>query len=194
MNIHFVGISGSLRKGSFNSALLRAAAELLPEGITMEIASIADIPSYNADLDFPQQERPESVKKFRDILSRADAILLVSPEYNYSIPGLLKNAIDWASRGKDSPLINKPVGLMGATQGNWGTVRMQLAFKPVFQFTSMLQVNKPEVLVARSAEKFSADGKLIDEATREIVQRHLQALKELTVRTRSFTEQKLKKQ
>jgi len=153
--IHFLGISGSLRKGSYNTSLLNAAAGLLPEGVTMDIISIADIPLYNGDLDLPvTAERPESVKKLRDAMAKADGILLVSPEYNYSIPGTLKNAIDWASRGKDSPMLQKGVALMGATPGLWGTVRMQLAFHPVFQFLNMRVVLKPEVLVNQAASKF----------------------------------------
>src|SRR5689334_10828478 len=118
---HFIGMSGSLRKGSFNTMLLNAAMSLLPESVTMEIASFEDLPLYNADLDLPAaQERPGAVKEFREKLERADAFIICSPEYNYSIPGGLKNAIDWASRGQDSPLLNKAVALMGATPGMWG--------------------------------------------------------------------------
>lgn len=180
--IHFVGISGSLRKGSFNTLLLHNALELVPEGVRMEIASVADIPLYNADLDLPTaQQRPGAVTAFRQILERADGIVLVSPEYNYSIPGVLKNAIDWASRGEDSPLLKKPVAVMGATPGMWGTVRMQLAFHPVFQFLDMKPVQKPEVLIASANTKFDRNGKLTDETARNLIRRKLEALKELVL-------------
>ena len=116
--IYLVGISGSLRKGSYNTALLHFSTTVLPEHTALEIATIADLPMYNADLDIPASgKRPESVQKLRDQLARADGILFVSPEYNYSIPGGLKNAIDWASRGEDAPLLRKPVAVMGATPG-----------------------------------------------------------------------------
>jgi chromate reductase, NAD(P)H dehydrogenase (quinone) len=180
--IHFVGISGSLRKDSFNTMLLNNAMELLPEGVTMEIASIADIPLYNADFDLPAaKERPHSVTAFRTALSHADGIVIVSPEYNYSIPGGLKNAVDWASRGEDSPLLRKPVAVMGATPGMWGTVRMQLAFHAVFQFLDMKPVQKPEVLIASAQTKFDKQGKLTDEKARDLIKRKLGALKELVL-------------
>ena len=178
--IHFIGISGSLRKGSFNTSLLNAAARLLPDGVTMEIISIADIPLYNADVDLPAvNERPEPVKKLREAMAKADGILFVSPEYNYSIPGGLKNAIDWASRGEDSPMLKKPVAVMGATPGLWGTVRMQMAFHGVFQFLNMKAVLKPEVLVNQASKKFDESGKLTDETSIGIVRKKLEALKEL---------------
>lgn len=177
--VHIVGISGSLRKGSYNTALLKAALELLPEGVTAEIADFSDVPVYNADLD--TGDRPEPVRVFRDTLATGQAILIVSPEYNYSIPGGLKNAIDWASRGPDAPLLHKPVCVMGATSGMWGTVRMQLAFKAVFQFLDMRQVLKPEVLVAQAAGKFDPKGRLTDEKTRELVAKALTALRDLTL-------------
>lgn len=177
--VHIVGISGSLRKGSYNTALLKAALELIPEGVTAEVADFSALPVYNADLD--TGDRPEPVRAFRDTLARAHAILIVSPEYNYSIPGGLKNAIDWASRGTDAPLLRKPVALMGATPGLLGTVRMQLAFKPVFQFLDMKQVLKPEVLVAQVATKFDAEGRLVDGKTIDQVSNAMLALRDLTL-------------
>lgn len=182
----FAGISGSLRKGSFNTMLLNNLPELLPENTTMEIASIAEIPLYNADQDLPESaERPEPVKKFRDILARADGLVIVSPEYNYSIPGGLKNAIDWASRGEDSPLLRKPVAVMGATPGMWGTVRMQLAFHAVFQFLDMRAVQKPEILIAQAKGKFDENGKLADPMAAQLIQKKLLALKELVLSLKS---------
>jgi len=156
--------------------------KLLPEGVTMEITSIADIPLYNADLDLPiAKQRPSVITEFRNILSRADGIVIVSPEYNYSIPGGLKNAIDWASRGEDSPLLRKPIAVMGATTGMWGTARMQLAFHAVFQFLDMKPVLKPEVLIASANTKFDQEGKLTDEKALDLIKRKLNALKELVL-------------
>ena len=177
--IHLAGISGSLRKGSYNTSLLNALFPLLPENVSMEILSITGIPLYDADLDVPEAEkRPAIVQRFRDRLAVADGIVIVSPEYNYSIPGGLKNAIDWASRGTDSPLLNKHVAVMGATPGLWGTIRMQMAFLPVFVFLGMKPVLKPEVLIAQAANKFDANGNLTDEMAKDIIRKKLTALKE----------------
>lgn len=160
--------------------LLNAASQLLPADVSLDIISIADIPLYNADFDLPAADRrPASVEHFRKMLADADGILISSPEYNYSIPGGLKNAIDWASRGEDSPLLRKPVAVIGATTGHWGTVRMQTAFHNVFLFLDMKPVYKPEVLVAQAHKKFDKEGNLIDDATRKLLRKKLQALKGL---------------
>ena len=178
--IQLVGVSGSLRKGSYNTMLLKAALQLLPPNVSMEIISIEDIPLYNADLDLPAaKQRPETVEHFRKILTDADGILISSPEYNYSIPGGLKNAIDWASRGEDSPLLRKPVAVIGATTGLWGTTRMQVAFHNVFLFLDMKPVYKPEVLVAQAEKKFDKNGNLIDEMAKKLLKQKLEALKEM---------------
>ena len=172
--LHFVGISGSLRKGSFNSMLLKAAAELLSASITFETLSFAELPVYNGDLDMPiTTQMPDAVNKFREVLAAADGIIIASPEYNNSIPGGLKNAIDWASRGKDSPITGKHVSLMGATPGMWGTVRMQQAFLPIFNTLKMQHLNKFDVFVSQADKKFDEDGKLTDEVTRDIIKKHL---------------------
>lgn len=178
--IHLVGMSGSLRRGSFNTMLLNVATRLLPADTSIEIASIAGLPIYNADLDIPATSaRPASVQQFRDTLAKADGILFVSPEYNYSIPGGLKNAIDWASRGEDSPLLKKPVAVMGATQGMWGTARLQIAFQPVFLFLDMKPVFKPEILIAQAKTKFNEKGELTDEMSIGLIKQKLVALKDL---------------
>ena len=184
-SVHFVGMSGSLRKGSFNTMLLHNVRDLLPEGVTMDIVSIAEIPLYNAELDLPAvQERPAPVATFRNSLAKADGIVIVSPEYNYSIPGGLKNAIDWASRGTDSPLLKKSVAVMGATPGMWGTVRMQLAFQSVFLFLDMKPILKPEVLIASATTKFNEQGTLTDETGRDLIRKKLAALKDLVLQIR----------
>jgi chromate reductase len=159
---------------------------LLPTGVTLEIAPIADIPLYNADLDVPAvNERPAPVQQFRETLAKADALVIVSPEYNYSIPGGLKNAIDWASRGTDSPLLNKAVALMGATAGMWGTNKMQVAFHPVFQYMNMRSVFKPEILISQANNKIDENGDLVDAPTKELMKKQLQALKELVLQMRA---------
>jgi chromate reductase len=176
--IQLLGISGSLRKGSYNTSLLHAALHLLPEGVTMETFNIGELPLYNADLDMPAAaQRPAVVQQFRDKVAKADGLVICSPEYNYGIPGGLKNAIDWASRGKDSPLIKKPVAIMGATISLWGTVRMQLDFHHIFLYLDMRPVYKPEVLIAKAESKFDDKGNLTDETSRELVKQKLEALK-----------------
>ncbi|MDF3078630.1 MAG: chromate reductase [Sphingobacteriaceae bacterium] len=178
-------MSGSLRKGSYNTMLLNVAARLLPEDMEMNIVSIAELPHYNADLDLPDAaERPAAVATFRQQLAEAEGILISSPEYNYSIPGTLKNAIDWASRGTDSPLLNKPVALIGATPGGFGTVRMQAAFLPVFVFLNMKPVFKPEVLISHANQKFDEQGSLTDKAAEELIGKKLQALRDLILKSR----------
>lgn len=161
--------------------------QLLPEGVTIEIADYKDVPLYNGDFDLPTvSERPASVTLFRDLCAKADGLVIVSPEYNYSIPGGLKNAIDWASRGQDSPSLNKPVAVMGATPGMWGTARMQLAFNQVFQFLNMHPVFKPEILVALAAQKFDENGHLKDDIAKELIRKKLQALKDLVIQMRGI--------
>lgn len=183
--INLVGISGSLRQNSYNTALLKAVKEVLPEGVDLKIVSFAEVPIYNGDLDLPiASERPKAVEDFRAALSGADGLVIASPEYNYGIPGPLKNAIDWASRGKDSPLLGKAVALMGATPGMWGTIRMQQAFLTLFQYLNMKPVYKPEILVANAREKFDESGKLTDEATRKFLKQKIDALQELILSIR----------
>jgi len=185
-NLHLLGFSGSLRRGSFNSALLRAAAELLPEGVALEVLDLSPIPLYNRDVE--TAGTPEAVQNFKARIAAADALLIATPEYNYSIPGVLKNAIDWASRPpKDTPLSGKPLAIMGASGGGSGTMRAQMHLRHVAVFTNMLPLNKPEVYVTRAAEKFDAQGRLIDEPTRQRVRELLAALRDWTRRLRGET-------
>ena len=182
-HIHVLGFSGSLRKGSYNAALLRAASELLPEAMALEIFDLSPLPLYNADVETAGV--PEVVKDFKSRIKAADALLIATPEYNYSIPGVLKNAIDWASRPpKDSPLNGKPLGIMGASGGTGGTIRAQMHLRQVCVFTNMLPLNRPEVLVTKAAEKFDAEGRLTDEATRKHVRALLEALRDWTHKLR----------
>jgi chromate reductase len=181
-SIHVLGFSGSLRKDSYNTALLRAAAELLPDGMTLETFDLSPIPLYNDDVRTAGY--PDAVKDFRSRIAAADALLIATPEYNYSIPGVLKNALDWASRPPDPPLNGKPVAIMGASPGNFGTVRAQMHLRQVCVYTNMFPINKPEVLVARAQEKFDAEGRLTDETTRGFVRDLLIALADWTRKCR----------
>lgn len=178
--IHVLGFSGSLRKASFNRGLLRAALEVLPEDVTLEIFDIAAIPLYNSELDV--EGGPESVREFKARIAGADALLIATPEYNYSMPGVLKNAIDWASRPiKESPLNDKPLAIMGAG-GVMGTSRAQAHLRQVAVFTNMHPLNKPELQIQRGWEKFDTEGNLTDEQTRPLIHNLLVALSAWTRR------------
>ena len=172
--IHVLGFSGSLRKASFNSGLLRTAMEQLPVDMTLEVFDLAPIPFYNEELNV--DGGPEPVKAFKSKIAAADALLFATPEYNYSMPGVLKNAIDWASRPlKESPLNEKPLAIMGAG-GIMGTSRAQAHLRQVAVFTNMHPLNRPEVQVQRAWEKFDQNGNLTDESVRQSVRALLVAL------------------
>lgn len=176
------GIAGSLREKSLNRALLRAAQELAPEGMEIRIFDrLGELPHYNGDLD--TGDGPEPVAALRKAIGEADALLLVSPEYNYSIPGVLKNAIDWASRPVASSVLkHKPCAIMGASPGLLGTVRGQLALRQSLHCTETKVLLKPEVLVGKAAEKFDAELRLTDETTRELVAKLLAVLQQAVLK------------
>jgi chromate reductase len=180
-DIRVLGICGSLRRASLNAGLLRAAVELAPAGVSVQTADLADIPLYNEDVR--EQGFPPAVAELRRQVGEADALLIVTPEYNYSIPGVLKNAIDWVSRPPEQPFDGKPLAIMGGSPG-MGTVRAQYHLRQVCVFLNMLPLNKPEVMVGRAHEKFDADGKLTDAKTREVVAGLLTALASWTRRLR----------
>lgn len=174
--LHIVGFSGSLRKASYNSALLHAAQELMPDDAELEIISIADIPFFNEDVE--KDGMPAPVQAFRDKLQAADAILIAMPEYNYSMPGVLKNALDWASRpdaNKVMPVSDKPFSVIGASSGAYGTARGQHHLRQTSVNMNMHPLTKPEVMVT-FADKKIVDGKLTDEPTRKVLKDHLEAL------------------
>lgn len=179
LSIQVMGFSGSLRKRSYNTALLRAAVELLPSGMTIDIFDLSPIPLYNADLE--ATGFPEIVQTFREHIADAHALLIATPEYNYSISGVLKNALDWASRPPSSPLTEKPVAIMGAG-GRFGTVRAQLHLRQIMLHNNMLPMNKPEVMLMRAQEHFDAEGRLINEQSRQAVRDLLEALAAWTER------------
>ena len=162
-----LGISGSLRKGSYNSMALRAAQKLAPEGMTLEIADISGIPMYNDDVRAAGE--PAEVAALKAKIKAADAVLLVTPEYNFSIPGVLKNTLDWMSRPPEPPFDGKVVGIMGASPGPVGTARVQYDLRKVLVFMNAFTVNKPEVFISNCAGKFDAAGNLTDEATAKFV-------------------------
>lgn len=171
------GVAGSLRQGSFNRALLRTAVELAPEGMTIKTHDIADIPPYNGDHE--GDLTPAPVRAFKDAIREAQGLLIATPEYNYGVPGVLKNALDWASRPpNDTPLRHKPTAIMGASMGMAGTARAQLQLRQLFVFTQTPVVLAGEVLVARAQDKFDPSGRLHDEKTREVVKLLLAAFGE----------------
>ena len=176
--VRILGIAGSLRRQSYNRAALRAAVELAPEGATIETFELDGIPGFSED---DEQRPPEKVVELKRRIREADAVLFVTPEYNYSIPGVLKNAIDWASRPYgDSAWSGKPAAIMGASIGRIGTARAQYHLRQVMVFLDMHPVNQPEVMIGNAPQRFDADGNLTDEETREHVRGLLQSLLDWT--------------
>jgi len=180
-DIKILGLAGSLRKASFNRAALRAAQSLVPAGATLEILDLPDLPGFNQD---NEKSPPPAVTDMKAKIRAADAILLVTPEYNYSMPGVLKNAIDWASRPYgDSAWKGKPVAVMGASVGALGTARAQYDLRKCFVFLDMPVVNQPEVMISAAADKFDQAGNLTDAKAKELIGNLLTALCELAGRT-----------
>ncbi len=178
--IKILGISGSLRKGSFNTLALRTAQSLAPEGASIQIFDIAGIPIYNQD---EETNPPQKVTELKKAIREADAILIATPEYNYSIPGPLKNAIDWASRPYgDSAWNGKPVALMSASVGIFGGARAQYHLRQSFVFLNMFAVTQPEVAIPTAQNKFDANGNLTDDMSKKLITQLLQALVDLTLR------------
>jgi chromate reductase, NAD(P)H dehydrogenase (quinone) len=164
--VRILGVAGSLRAASYNRALLRAVQEIATAGMTIEIFELAAIPLYNGDVE--ANGEPAPVTEFKRAIRAADALLIVTPEYNHGVPGVLKNAIDWASRpARESPLDGKPAGIMGATPGMVGTARAQTQLRQAFTFTNTPVMPRPEILVARAQEKFDSGGALTDAETRK---------------------------
>ena len=172
--VKILGIAGSLRKGSYNRALIRTAQQLLPQGATMETFDLLGIPPFNED---DEGNVPKIVNDFKAAIRRADAILFATPEYNYSIPGVLKNAIDWASRPYgDSAWLGKTAAVMGASLGRMGSARAQYHLRQVFVYLEIDVINQPEVMVANASETFDDKGDLLHESSRKAIRELLEAL------------------
>ncbi len=181
--INILGFAGSLRKGSYNRALLREAVSLTPKDVKLEIFELEGIPPFNQDFELSP---PDRVKDFKNKISSSDAILIVTPEHNYSVPGVLKNAIDWASRPYgDNSFEGKPVAVMSASTGMLGGARAQYHLRQSFVFLNMHPVNRPEVFVTSASQKFDDQGRLTDAKTREFVQKLLETLASWTLRLKA---------
>jgi chromate reductase len=180
-DVRALGVAGSLRRGSFNRALLRAAVKLAPSGLTIDTFDLIDVPVYNGDVEAAGE--PESVAAMKAAMQAADAVLFVTPEYNHGVPGVMKNAIDWASRPPRNPaLYGKPVGIIGASPGQTGSARGQSQLRQAFEFTNCYCMPQPEILVFRAHEKFDANGELTDAKTAEFLGKYLEALRDWTLR------------
>jgi chromate reductase len=168
MPFQIVGVAGSLRQGSYNRALLRAAQQLAPDSVRIRIHDLSGIPLYSEDVE--GAGLPAAVAQLREALAEADGLLMATPEYNHGVPGVMKNVIDWLSRPpRGSVLDGKPAAIMGASPGITGTAWAQSQLRQSFVFTNTPAMLQPEVLVSRAHEKFDGDGRLVDQPTR----RHL---------------------
>ena len=175
--IKILGIVGSLRKDSYNHFALKAAQELVPDGAVLNLIELHGIPVFDQDNEMAP---PATVLEFKRRILAADAILFATPEYNYSLPGGLKNAIDWASRPySDSAWLGKPAAVMGASVGSLGTARAQYHLRQILVTLNMPVVNQPEVMIGNAAQQFDQNGRLTDEPTRQLIQKLLGALVQL---------------
>jgi chromate reductase, NAD(P)H dehydrogenase (quinone) len=179
--VNVLGVSGSLRRDSYNRALLHVAQEVAPPEMEIDLFHLHAIPVFDRDLE--AKGDPEPVRQLKTAIRSADALLIATPEYNYGIPGVLKNAIDWASQpARESVLDAKPVAIMGASTGIGGTVEAQAQLRRVLMFPGAQTLPEPEVLVSRARGKFDADGRLTDEGTRAAIAKLLDALVPWTAR------------
>lgn len=180
-DLDVLGFAGSLREGSFNRGLIRTAPELAPPGMRIATFDLAPIPPYNYDVE--QRGFPESVARFHDAIREADALLIATPEYQYGMSGVLKNALDWASRPPgDAPMRGKTAAILGATPGMTGTARAQAQVRQTLRHENVHAVLKPEVLVARARGKFDDEVRLVDEDARKFYRQLLENLADLTRR------------
>ena len=170
-----IGIAGSLRRGSINKSLLRAAKELAPPELQIDIHDLSDLPFYNQDVE--DAGVPDAVVRLRDAVGSAHGLLLATPEYNHGVPAVMKNAVDWLSRPPRRNVLNgKPLGIVGATPGPGGTARSQSQLRQSFVFTNSPVMLQPEVLVRQAREKFDDAGRLTDDPTREVLAAFLREL------------------
>ena len=170
--LRILGIAGSLRRASYNRALLHAASELAPAGMAIAIFDLAEVPLYNGDLE--AEGNPTGVAELKAAIAGSDGVLMATPEYNHGVHAVMKNAVDWASRPpREAPLGGKPVGLIGASPGITGTARGQSQLRQAFEFTDSYCMPQPELLVFKAHEKFDPDGNLTDAATAQYLERYL---------------------
>ncbi len=186
--IKILAFAGSLRKGSYNKALIRAAVEVAPENVAVEVFDLEGIPPFNQEFE---ANPPQRVKEFKDKIKEADALLIATPEYNYSVPGVLKNALDSASRPRaDTPLEGKPVAIMSASSGRLGGARAQYHLRQSFVFLNMHAVNRPEVMLSDASHNVDANGNVTNEQTRQLIRQLLEALAIWTIRLRGKPQEK----
>lgn len=181
-SIKLLGVSGSLRKQSYNSGVLLAITPILPDGVTFEIADISELPFYNADVE--QVGLPNAVTAFRAKVAAADALIFSVPEYNFSLPGGLKNALEWLSRPPNPPANAKPCAVLGASVSPLGTARGQFHFRHVAVSLNMIMVNVPHVDITNAKSKFDAQGRLTDQLSMDMLRQILLELKAMTLRLR----------
>ncbi len=181
--VKILGFAGSLRKGSYNKALLRAAVELAPKDVMIEFFDLEGIPPFNQDLE---RQPPDVVKEFKTKIREADALLIATPEYNYSVPGVLKNAIDWASRPYgDNAFEDKPVAIMSASIGSLGGARAQYQLRQTLIALNMHPLNRPEVMLPFAEDNIDANGKVTNEQARRLIRKLLEALVQWTQRLKA---------
>ena len=184
-DLKILGVCGSLRKSSYNMAALRACSELMPAGVSMKIAQIGDLPMYNQDVF--DAGIPEPVKRFEAERRAADGVLIASPEYNFSVPPVLKNAIDWVSKLPKQPWQDKPIAILSASQGPLGGARVQYDLRRILGQLWGHVLPRPEVFIGMAQGKFDAQGKLTDETTRKFLTELLAGLKTWTERMKPRT-------
>jgi chromate reductase, NAD(P)H dehydrogenase (quinone) len=180
--IKLLGISGSLRAQSYNSGALSVVGSVLPEDMEFDVASLSDLPFYNADVE--QRGFPAAVESFRRSVAAADALIFAVPEYNFSIPGVLKNALEWLSRPPNPPTNGKPCAVFGASVSPLGTARGQFHFRHICVSLNMIAVNAPHVDITNAKTKFDAQGRLTDQASIDLIRQLVGELQNLTLRLR----------
>lgn len=178
--IKVLAFAGSLRKGAYNKALVRCTVEVAPANVAIEVFDLEGIPPFNADLE---KTPPQRVREFKDKIRATDALLIATPEYNYSISGVLKNAIDWASRPReDTPLKGKPVAIMSASTGVLGGARAQYHLRQCFVFLDMHSINNPQIMLSDAPNNVDTTGRVSNEKTRQLIKQLLEALAAWVIR------------